>query len=602
MRLRGWVAVAMLVCTATAFIGAASAAADAGPFTCTTATDFISPKGQLYAMQETGGGAPTGMTALGSSPFVYNAIAFNPHDGYLYAIAEPPHSPDLLRFDQTGAVTDLGPVTGLPQLPTYTQYVTGAFGAFDASTGLMWVFADTAHQTAYAINVITDSVVQTLTLSAPLFAFDWAWHGGYMWALDNNYLYQVNLTSGQVLKQPVATGNGSLDQQFNAVWRFANGDLAFLGSTGDVLARITVAPGPLSSASNVLSLQVLSLPGASAGINDGASCAPPPQPVTLSGTSISATEGSGFTGTVASFTDPNGGEPASQYTATIDWGDGSTSAGQISGPTGGPFTVSGSHTYTEEGNYTVTVTVTNVDYSADQGVSQSAATIADAALSSSCAAPSNSAQAFSGPTATFSDGDPNGMTSDYSATIDWGDGSSSAGAISPGTGSGPYSVSGTHAYSSTGPFTITTTIDDAGGSQTVATCQTLVYGFAPGGGSFVIGDRNSGSGTHVMFWGAQWWKNNSLSGGSAPASFKGFAVSPSSPACGIAWATDPGNSAPPPSGPLPAYMAVIVSSNVTKSGAQISGNTAHIVVVRTDSGYQPDPGHAGTGTVVSQVC
>ena len=30
-------------------------------------------------------------------------------------------------------------------------------------------------------------------------------------------------------------------------------------------------------------------------------------------------------------------------------------------------------------------------------------------------------------------------------------------------------------------------------------------------------------GNTVMFWGAQWWKNNHLSGGTAPASFKGFA-------------------------------------------------------------------------------
>jgi hypothetical protein len=26
------------------------------------------------------------------------------------------------------------------------------------------------------------------------------------------------------------------------------------------------------------------------------------------------------------------------------------------------------------------------------------------------------------------------------------------------------------------------------------------------------------------------------------------------------------------------------------------------VVVRTDSGYAPNPGHAGTGTVVASIC
>jgi hypothetical protein len=49
-------------------------------------------------------------------------------------------------------------------------------------------------------------------------------------------------------------------------------------------------------------------------------------------------------------------------------------------------------------------------------------------------------------------------------------------------------------------------------------------------------------------------------------------------------------------------MAVIVTSSAAKSGSVVSGDTAHIVIVKTDPGYAPDPGHPGTGTVVSQVC
>ena len=95
---------------------------------------------------------------------------------------------------------------------------------------------------------------------------------------------------------------------------------------------------------------------------------------------------------------------------------------------------------------------------------------------------------------------------------------------------------------------------------------------------------------------------NSLSGGSAPAAFKGFAETSATPKCGTGWSTDPGNSTPPPAGPLPAYMGVIVSSSITKSGSTISGDTPHIVVVQTNPGYAPNPGHAGTGTVVAQFC
>jgi hypothetical protein len=49
-------------------------------------------------------------------------------------------------------------------------------------------------------------------------------------------------------------------------------------------------------------------------------------------------------------------------------------------------------------------------------------------------------------------------------------------------------------------------------------------------------------------------------------------------------------------------MAVIVTGKSTKSGAQISGSTASIVIVKTNAGYDANPGHAGTGTVVATVC
>jgi hypothetical protein len=47
---------------------------------------------------------------------------------------------------------------------------------------------------------------------------------------------------------------------------------------------------------------------------------------------------------------------------------------------------------------------------------------------------------------------------------------------------------------------------------------------------------------------------------------------------------------------------VVVSSSISQSGSTISGDTVHIVIVRTNPGYEPNPGHAGTGTVVSVVC
>ena len=331
--------------------------------------------------------------------------------------------------------------------------------------------------------------------------------------------------------------------------------------------------------------------------------APPiEQPISATGTTISAIEGATFTGTVATVTDPTVTSTAAEYSAAIDWGDGSSSAGTVSGPTGGPFPVSGSHTYAEEGTYTIKVTITDIDTTTNTATATSTAKVADAALTASPACSATTTLLYNGPTATFTDAaSPSGTLSDFSATIDWGDGTVTAGTVS-GPNGGPYTVSGSHTYAATGIFTITTTIHDVGGSMATTSCNTLGFAFAPGGGSFVIGDQNAATGASVTFWGAQWAKKNPTSGGSAPRSFKGFAEDPITPSCGVAWTTDPGNSTPPPDGPLPTFMAVIVTSSVDKDGSEISGTTVHIVVVKTNPGYAANPGHAGTGTVVAVVC
>ena len=123
-----------------------------------------------------------------------------------------------------------------------------------------------------------------------------------------------------------------------------------------------------------------------------------------------------------------------------------------------------------------------------------------------------------------------------------------------------------------------------------------VFVFLTGGGSFVIGDLEAVVGGQVTFTGSQWDKANNMSSGSAPSSFKGFADSiSSSPATvGGTWTGGPGNSSHPP-GSVPSYMAVLVSSAVTKSGSTITGNIVAIVIVKTDSSS------ADTGTVVAII-
>jgi MBG domain-containing protein/Big-like domain-containing protein/PKD domain-containing protein len=138
-----------------------------------------------------------------------------------------------------------------------------------------------------------------------------------------------------------------------------------------------------------------------------------------------------------------------------------------------------------------------------------------------------------------------------------------------------------------------------------SSASTLIFEYPAGGagGSFIISDRNAVVGKQVTFWGAQWANSNPLNVGAAPSSFKGFAnQTNSNPAsCGGKWTTGPGNSSGPPNS-IPTYMAVIVSSSITKSGSTIAGDVRQVVIVKTDPGYDSNPGHAGTGTVVAVWC
>jgi hypothetical protein len=268
---------------------------------------------------------------------------------------------------------------------------------------------------------------------------------------------------------------------------------------------------------------------------------------------------------------------------------------------GAPSALSTTLTCTEEGSYTLTLAATDGVNNASRATLVS---IADAPLSATGDS-FNSTNPVIGTVATFTDGDPGGVLSDYAATIDWGDGTpSSNGTVAQGAASGTFAVTGGHSYADLGPYVVTTRICDTGGACTTATSDVLVFGYASGG-AFVIGDASAGSptvGAAVDFWGAQWAKDNRLSGGPAPSSFKGFENSSATPsACGFSWTSGRGNSVHPPAS-IPTYMAVIVASSVTKSGKRISGDGVHVVIVKTGAGYGPDPGAAGSGTIVAVLC
>ena len=137
--------------------------------------------------------------------------------------------------------------------------------------------------------------------------------------------------------------------------------------------------------------------------------------------------------TWASFTDTNPNDATGSYSATINWGDGSSGSGTVTG-SDGDYIVSGSHTYTTDGAYTVTVGVANHDGTSESVTSTAQVGDVYAGVSATLTV------------ATFTVSDTSLTTGDVTATINWGDGTSSIGTI---TGSGGvFTVEGTHLYTS----------------------------------------------------------------------------------------------------------------------------------------------------------
>jgi hypothetical protein len=147
--------------------------------------------------------------------------------------------------------------------------------------------------------------------------------------------------------------------------------------------------------------------------------------------------------------------------------------------------------------------------------------------------------------------------------------------------------------------------------QSSSTSATETTASLPSTGDFIVGNLTADgtatgspkTGTTVDFWGSQYWKNNAFSGViNAPASMKGYIDSAPQLTCPTPnWTSDPGNSSHPPS-TVPVNMVVIVGSTITQSGSTELGDVKHLVVVHTQPGYGPAPGHDGWGQIIATIC
>jgi hypothetical protein len=171
----------------------------------------------------------------------------------------------------------------------------------------------------------------------------------------------------------------------------------------------------------------------------------------------SAVEGAAKSFDLGSFTDPD----ASPWGVVVSWGDGSPDTPFFVNDAGALGTKP--HTYSEEGSYTVTVTVT--DFTNQTSTTTFTVNASDPAVIPTGGFTVNAAEgaAFSNQTvATFTD--PAGpelspsVGAHYSADINWGDGTAASAGSIIYSGGGVFTVRGSHMYAEEGTYPISVTI------------------------------------------------------------------------------------------------------------------------------------------------
>lgn len=237
----------------------------------------------------------------------------------------------------------------------------------------------------------------------------------------------------------------------------------------DVTSFLTPGPNSLSLTTGVLSdclslvVAVIDLPAGSAPTTN--------QPPTADvGDPYAGAEGSEVVFDGSNSSDPDG----DSLTYDWDYGDGHTAAD--AGPTP-------SHTYADDGTYTVCVTVSDGAATDEDcttaDISNVAPTVGPISISADLV------EVGTGVSTNADFTDP-GILDTHTATWDWGDGNITAGVVTEADGNG--SVTGSHSYTDPGVYTVTLTVTDKnGGSDSEIYEFVVVYdpdgGFVTGGGS-----------------------------------------------------------------------------------------------------------------------
>ncbi|MEA3213515.1 MAG: large repetitive protein [Chthoniobacter sp.] len=187
---------------------------------------------------------------------------------------------------------------------------------------------------------------------------------------------------------------------------------------------------------------------------------------------------------VARFTDLDASAVPANSTATINWGDGmpvqpGTVARDTTTQRANDYSVTGTHTYAQPGIYTI-VTIVNGNKGALATIRSQAVISAAVVRAAGLEITNRGAIVTNRRVATFTHTTP-AVPADFTASIDWGDGAASPGAISK-LADGSFQVRGLHIYKDAEAFAVTVRIHKAGtavASDVFAWSTISESGFAP---------------------------------------------------------------------------------------------------------------------------
>jgi probable HAF family extracellular repeat protein len=426
-------------------------------------------------MTDLDGAFPTGINATGQIV------------GWFYSTHSPPRRRAIfLPTGQLSGATDLGTLGGTDAVASGInaagQIVGWSFTQFNAEVhGVVWQTGQPArnlgplggaHSEATAINTAGQVVGWSTTgVSDSYHAVLWqpgATTPQDLGTLGGTLSKATALNdAGQVVGWSMTTGNAA---RHMFLWTSTDGieDLGLIGwdEVGGVNDNLQVVGGSTPGPAQFFQINfhpmnyapvvtTLSLPDAPA----------------ATGASVDVSAG---------FTDANG---ADTHTSTIDWGDGTSSAGTVTEVGDGLGSIEAAHTYAAAGAYAVSVTVTDQRLlsgmrSSTDGdapnyinvyVSNTAPILTSLIIPALPVAIGTSASV----SASFTDGN---SSDTHTSVIEWGDGTSSAGLVNSANGAG--TVEGMHSYSAAGTYQVTVAVTDQGslsGTRSSTTDATTPY-------------------------------------------------------------------------------------------------------------------------------